>query len=173
MDFDTFLNRIEQKLEQISLKYAGYTDILDADDLLSEMKLHLWESWGKGELKDKTDSYAVQSAYFFARNLMRKTRDAAKKMSIDEILDDGEAPLKDTIPDPNPGVFEITDGNRIVDKIMNNGFSPVEKIIVGMLCEGYTAREIGKKLHISHTMVIKHKNHMAEEVSRNYAYLLV
>ena len=93
---------------------------------------------------------------------MRKTRDAAKKMSIDDVLNDEEAPLKHTIPDTNPGVFEITEGSRIVDIIMNNGFSPIEKEIVGMLCEGYTAREIGRKLNISHTMVIKHKNHMAE-----------
>ena len=33
MEFDELIDRIEPKLEQLGLKYSGYTDLLDGSDL--------------------------------------------------------------------------------------------------------------------------------------------
>jgi len=49
---------------------------------------------------------------------------------------------------------------------MNNGFSKREKDVFGLLLEGYTVREAGGKLGISHVMVVKLKNKIIKSVTR-------
>jgi DNA-binding CsgD family transcriptional regulator len=49
---------------------------------------------------------------------------------------------------------------------MNNGFSKREKDVFGLLLEGYTVREAGEKLGISHVMVVKLKNRLINKVTK-------
>src|SRR3989339_718152 len=58
-------------------------------------------------------------------------------------------------------------------KIVNNGLSRIEKEIYKLIYNEYTVREIGKKLNISHTMVVKHKKNNLKKVSKYYDFLLV
>jgi hypothetical protein len=146
---------IEAKLRQLSLKYGRRLPFLDPDDLLSEMKVFLlMRCRGKG-LGGKTESYIVQSCYFFLRNYLRKACDGEKLLSLDDPLncppEDGERTrLEEVLPDRGPDTERGAEGNVLYETIMHGGFSWQEKRIVELLCSGFTVREVGRQLGISH-----------------------
>lgn len=181
MNFEVVLHTIAPRLRQIACKYRTAGACMDENDLFAEMTSYLWERWACGDIRGKTESYIVQSCYFHLRNYLRTTREAACRVSMDERArgagriddgDDGAPCLGDMLPDGERDLPAITEGNALYDKIMSNGFLKIEKEIVRLLCDGYNIREIGRMLNISHVMVVKHKKHIAQKVSRKYGRLL-
>ena len=183
MDFETRFNNVFEKLKNIAAKYSGICSYTDADDLYAEMRFHLWKLWREGVLEDKTESYVTQACYFYIRNYLRTAKDTLKPLSLDEPCGsadfsddnggDGMSRLGDMIPDGLPGTSELFESRALYEKIMNNGLSTLEKDIVRYLYNGYTVREIGGILGLSHVMIVKHKKQIAEKVTRNYSSLLV
>ena len=74
--------------------------------------------------------------------------------------------LKENLPSGVESLDKTVDKKMLVDYIMNNGFSKREKDVFGLLLEGYTVREAGGKLGISHVMVVKLKNKIIKSVTR-------
>ena len=182
MNFEVFLNTMAPKLRQIALKFRRSVRFADEEDLLSEMTSFLWENWKRHVFADKTESYILQSCYFHLRNYLRTAREKRGMVSIDEDGesalqsregDDDSFSLKEMLPDRSTDVSSISEGNALYEKIMNNGFKPVEKEIVRLLCDGFTVREIGRRLAISHAMVVKYKKNISDKVSKQYGFLLV
>ena len=73
--------------------------------------------------------------------------------------------LKENLPSGVESLDKTVDKKMLVDYIMNNGFSKREKDVFGLLLEGYTVREAGGKLGISHVMVVKLKNKIIKSVT--------
>jgi DNA-directed RNA polymerase specialized sigma subunit len=93
--------------------------------------------------------------------------------SSDDAGSDSMSRLEDMLPDGLPGMREFFESKALYEKIMNNGLSTLEKDIVRYLYNGYTVREIGSILGLSHVMVVKHKKQIADKVTKNYSSLLV
>jgi RNA polymerase sigma factor (sigma-70 family) len=180
MNYSELFNRLLPKMNQLARKYRQYCSMVDADDLVSEMALHLWEKYQTGAYADKTDSYIVQSCYFHLRNYLRNMQDRQKLCALNETGTDGDyddgsshLALEETIPDGADLPQVVVEGRALYEKIMSNGLSRREKEIISFLYDGMTVREIGRTLRLSHTMVVRYKKNIAEKVSRNYANLLV
>ena len=182
MNFSQLLYDLYPKLKQLACKYQRYTVFADQDDLLNEMEIFLWKQWRTGLWENKTESYIVQACYFHLRNYLRTVQEKVRSRSLDETgvgpardpADQEEGfPCGEMLIDGSPDIEAGLESNALYDTIMNNGFSPLEKEIIARLCEGYTVREIGKKLRISHTMVVKHKKNICNRVYKEYAELLV
>lgn len=179
MNFASVSSLIEPKLRQLAVKYHRIASNLDPDDLYEEMMAHLWELWCSGALEGKTESYIVQACYFHVRNYIRMAGRNRGVLSLDDttpVLGEGGdegLSLSEIVADGAPVPYEETEGRELFETIMNNGFKPIEKEIVRCLIEGFTVREIGGRLHMSHAMVVKHKKNIAERVTRKYSRLLV
>ncbi len=184
MDFETRFYTVFEKLKNIAAKYSSICSYTDADDLYAEMRFHLWKMWREGILEDKTESYITQACYFHIRNYLRNVKDQVKLVSLDEpfgsssnsldvIGGEGSNSLEEMLPDGLPGINEQFESTELYEKIMNNGLSILEKDIIRYLYNGYTVRETGRILGISHVMIVKHKKQIADKVTRNYSSLLV
>ena len=184
MEFETRFENILEKLRNIAAKYSGICSYTDSEDLYAEMKFQLWKLWREGVLDGKTESYITQACYFHIRNYLRTVKDPVKLVSLEEPFDpasnssddiggDSPARLADIMPDGLPGISESFESGALYEKIMNNGFSTLEKHIVRCLYDGYTVREIGRLLGFSHVMIVKHKKQIADKVTINYSNLLV
>jgi len=181
MDFKARFDSISEKLKNIAAKYSGLCAYVDREDLYAEMWLYLWNMWKTGGLENKTESYIVQACYFHMRNYLRTVQDRVKLVSFedfslnssDDAGGENSASLDDIMPDGLPGIGETLESRALYEKIMNNGFSTLEKDIVRYLYSGYTVREIGKILGLSHVMIVRHKKQIADKVTKNYSTLLV
>lgn len=174
MDFEDLLETIKPKLKQLALRYDRYLSYCSEEDMLGEMMGFLWAQWRTGKLDDKTESYIVQACYFHLRNYLRKAKDMYACISIDAGPAEEGRNLKDSIPDAVPAVPEYVEGNNAVARTMDaGGLNRMERIVFEMLLCGYTVREIGEKLDVSHTMVVKHKKNILKKVSKINRTLLV
>lgn len=173
MNFENLVIKITPKLKQLSIKYNGHRSFFDEDDLLSEMILHLWKKWRNKKFTNKTESYIIQSCYFYLRNFLRIVQNKQRFISIDEPINEAGVTLKELIPDRTFDVSEFVEEKMFIKKVMNNGLSKIEKDIFQLLYKEFTIREIGKKLNISHTMVLKHKKKILGKVSKKDVFLLV
>lgn len=184
MEFEERFDNVFVKLKSIAAKYSSICRYTDPEDLYAEMRFHLWRMWKDGILEGKTESYITQACYFYIRNYLRTAKDRAALMSLDEsggtasnTADDAFGAefgcLESAMADGAPDIHELFESKALYEKIMSNGLSTLEKDIVRYLYNGYTVREIGSILGLSHVMVIKHKKHIADKVTKNYSSLLV
>ncbi|HAM38311.1 MAG TPA: hypothetical protein DCP53_02760 [Elusimicrobia bacterium] len=173
MNFNDIIELVKKELEQISLRYNNYSNYVDKNDLFSEMILHLWQEWKCKKFDNKTKSYIIQSCYFYLRNYLRINEDKYKILSLDDSVNDDGLTVKDTISDNSVPMLDVVEYDMVFQKIVNNGLSRIEKEIYKLIYNEYTVREIGKKLNISHTMVVKHKKNILKKVSKYYDFLLV
>jgi RNA polymerase sigma factor (sigma-70 family) len=162
--FNAILQRISQNLMNLARKFRGYCLFVDKDDLYQEMSLHLWDRYKKGELAGKTNAYLIQSCKFHIMNYLRKKKDNVLLTSIDEIVSESGETLKDNLPDTErKPILEDINDDIAIESITKNA-SLKEKKIIDLLYKGFTTREIGDRLGISHVMVVKHKKIIAQRM---------
>ena len=128
------------------------------DDLRQEALIHLWliEIHRPGQ----TRSWYLQSCKFHLLHYLASGR------SVDSIKRrDGQMPYETQLEDPSdrhdpvdPGasVQSFVSARELVS-LLSRGLMPVEKAVLEGLADGLGPREIGRRLNISHTMVIKHR----------------
>jgi RNA polymerase sigma factor (sigma-70 family) len=173
MNFQNLVIKITPKLKQFAFRYNGWHTFCDEGDLFNEMVLHLWKKWRDKSFKDKTESYIVQSCYFYLRNYLRVIQEKQGFVSLNEPINEDGLMFEEIISDQAIPIIEIIEEKLFVDRVMNNGLSKTEKIIFELLYKGFTIREIGKKLNISHVMVLKHKKKMIDKVTKSHSNLLM
>jgi RNA polymerase sigma factor (sigma-70 family) len=163
--FNSIIQRISYKLNAIAQKHTGYCMFISKEDLYQEMCLHLWNRYQKGEVAGKNDSYLVQSCKFHILNYLRKNKSGTLLVSIDKIVSSQDEIDLEKIYDTNLIGCPDSINNAIdVKTIINSSLSNKEKAIITLLQEGHSLREIGRKLGISHVMVIKYKNKIAKKL---------
>ncbi len=154
MKLEKLIENLEPELKGIALKTAGQYPDFDTEDLMQEMFLFLWENLKKGKIKNCTKSYLLQGCWFHLKNYIRTSQNKLPYLSLDYTISDDENCLADTIHS-NENFYDSFEFNIAVSEVMNNGLSDREKEVFSMTLAGYTFREIGEKLEVSHVMVHK------------------
>lgn len=85
---------------------------------------------------------------------------------MEQPLNDNGDMVGDVVQDTAKPIDELADREIVMDEIKNNGFSEKEKAVFFLLSEGRTSREVGKRLDISHVMVLKHKKKLIKDMRK-------
>ena len=166
MEFERLYERVNPRLKKIAGFYGRRGYSFDKDDLYQEMASHLWNNFKRGVPEGINDSYVIKGCEFHILNYIRKEKEKVYKISMEESLNEHGDTLRETLAGDSESLDEIVDKKMLVDHIMNNGFSKREKDVFGLLLEGYTVREAGRKLGISHVMVVKLKSKLIQQVTK-------
>ena len=158
MSFKELHKKLSPTIKRIAYRLNGHYRSFNHDDLYQEATIHLWSSFLKGELGDKTDSYILQGCYFHLRNYIRKVNERSNIVSIDAALNtNDEATVEDVL-----GEYWACDDCRqdlhnkfLVQSIRNNGLNPAERKLLTYFSQGLTTRDIGKRMGVSHVSVVK------------------
>lgn len=158
--FEDLITKISPKLKAIARKLDGRYTSFDDDDLYQEAVLSLWEKYNKDKLAGKTDSYILQGCLFFLKNHIRKVykKIDAKSVSLNAIINEDEGTLEDVLAsrciDPGSSSFETS---LLLEDIYAN-LTEQEREVADLSINDTTVREIGKRLGVSHVMVVKIRN---------------
>lgn len=156
MTYEGLLKRISPKLRGITHRLNSRFTYFNAEDLYQEALLHLWQLFKTGKLADKTDSYILQGCYFYLKNYLRKVRVKVNMVSIETLVNGEDFDLGQVISrEDSVSYFDYLDNKFLAEIIQSNGLTEREKDVLSLCAEGFTTREIGGKLDISHVRVVK------------------
>jgi len=165
MEFEGLVKKVAPKLRAIARKLDGRYTPFDDDDLYQEALLSLWEKYNKNQLSDKTDSYILQGCLFFLKNHIRKVykKIDSVSVSLSAVINENEGTLEDVLASRHPAAASSSlDSDLLLEDIYEK-LSEKEKQIVGLCLDDLTIREIGRRLGISHVMVLKIKNKIKDK----------
>lgn len=166
MAFEELLERISPKLKGITYKIHGSFHPFSEEDLYQEAVLQLWVDYNNGKLSDKTDSYVLQGCYFYLKNYMRTARDKTTLISMNMPDEEGHQ-LEDVLSSAEGcPTGEDSDMDTLMEEVFKNELSHKEKEIVFFYLQGWTTREIGERLGISHVSIVKFEEKIREKCKR-------
>ncbi|MCK4852452.1 MAG: sigma-70 family RNA polymerase sigma factor [Candidatus Omnitrophica bacterium] len=157
MEYENLVDRLSPKIKAISRKVNRRYSYCDENDFYQEAILHLWMQFQQGGLREKTDSYILQGCYYFLKNYIRKLCKSVdnNSVSIYSVIDENGLTIEDTIAS---GAYiaetESVEIYLLLDE-SEERFTEREKNIFYYQLEGFTTREIGEKIGVSHVMVVK------------------
>src|SRR5258706_3551678 len=136
------------------------------DDLLQEALIHLWLT----ELAraGQTRSWYLQSCkyhlmhYLGAGRSVDSTKRRAGQLQFAEDFEECDWVLND---DSGASVFGWVSARDIMS-LLTPHLHAQEKAVLACFADGLRVREIGRKLNISHTMVIRHRRKIASLLKR-------
>lgn len=155
MSFETLFNRISPRIKRMAKSYKANCSFLDEDDLYQEMCIHLWNNFKEGLPGHINDAYVVRGCNLYLLNVLRKEKEKVQVLSLENPFNEDGNTLKDVLPDTREPFDSYIEKKITIEDIKNNGFSRREKKVFTLRLSGFTLREIGKKLGISHVMVLK------------------
>lgn len=136
-------------------------------DLLQEATVQLWRA--QTQRPGQTRSWYLQSCKFRVQHYLAAGRsvDSTKRrngwLELDPDSEDGERILNEA--DSSESVFASVSARDILAQLAPR-LESQERRVLHCFAEGMGAREIGRKLKISHTMVIKHRRRIASLLLR-------
>jgi len=163
MDFIEVYNRVSPRIRRIAFRYRNYLADADEDDLYQEMCRYLWEHYRDGADGSVNDYYIARGCEFHILNYLRTKKEKARLSRLEDPINENGDMLKDVLSDGSESMDISVDRKIIIDTIMNNGFTKREKEVFKLLLEGYTTREAGERLGISHVMVVKSKKNLVRK----------
>ncbi|MCX8022752.1 MAG: sigma-70 family RNA polymerase sigma factor [Syntrophorhabdaceae bacterium] len=163
MSFETIVKRISPKLKLIAHRLNGHHTFFNDEDLYQEALLQLWVNFKEGNLDDKNDSYILKGCYFHLKNYLRKNLDEVGYVSIENPIGNDEYKIEDMLCSEEVDIYRCLEEKIDFDRIEEAYLDERERNVLSMLIEGNSMREIGKRLNISHVMVIKIKNRIKEK----------
>lgn len=176
MDFEKIYEKIEPKVRAIANSVNYYPSWLDKDDLFQEASLHLWRLWKEDGFGKNTDAYILQGGKFYLKNYIRCVNDGLQTLCLDETSNDRKNTFKDLLPDKT-NVSQNIENKIFFEEMLNNGLTKKEKQVLFCMWRGfrykkngYTTREIGNLLGISHVRVIKIKENIKKKIEMDLRY---
>lgn len=166
MDFEILYTRLSPILQKIAKGYNGRSLFIDADDLYQEMSIYLWVNYKDGVPAHINDAYIANGCKLHICNYLRKNRTKATVLSLENPLDEDGSTIKDNLCAQTESLHRYLDRKMTFAEIRNNGFSRREKEVLSYLTKGFTVREIGARLGISHVMVLKYKKRIIKKWQR-------
>jgi RNA polymerase sigma factor (sigma-70 family) len=163
MRFEQMVSKVSPGLRNIARKLDGrYTTFTD-DDLYQEAMVDLWLKHKAGATVDKTDSYLLQGCFFFLKNYIRKAYNSADRVSssLQEYVT--EDLTREDLLEQKGGDFSVALENKVLLEQFWKLLNSREKTVLSLMAEGRTSREIGRKIGLSHVMVLKIKNRIQEK----------
>ena len=129
------------------------------EDLIQEAIIHLWLR--EKECPGQTPSWYIQSCRLHLQNLLRKGRsvDGGKRRHTNgspvemEVQEDLETSVDDTL-------LSLVCARDLVAEL-GKWLTPAEKQILSLAHDGLSLREIGQRLNLSHTSILRHRRHIA------------
>ncbi len=153
--FDEMMKKLSPTLRGIAHRMNGHFTFFTDDDLYQEALAHLWASFGRGALRDKTDSYILQGCYFYLKNYLRTSLDKAKLVSLSELIDGQDVSIEESLASKDTNARDDLDAGLLAENIVFKSLDARERLVLRYSTEGLTIREIGKRLGVSHVMVVK------------------
>jgi len=164
-----FNNRIAMYLDDPSVKESLLRmtgsitpNFAFRQDLLQEAWVHLWLT--ETRRPGQTKSWYLQSAKFHVLHYLTSGRsvDSRKRWRGYSRLDpDCEQPEEfPELVDPGDSVLSQVSARDIIS-LLSPHLSPCENAVLEGLADGLGVREIGRRLKISHTMVVRHRSKIA------------
>ncbi len=167
MSFQQLVSRISPKLRLITHKLNGRFTFFNDEDLFQEALIHLWRDFTDNKLSDKTESYILQGCYFYLKNYIRKTKDKKNLISLDAKLNEEGEELEGLLPSTDfESYLEHLNNELLIEKIQNNGLTKREREVLSLCLEGLTTREIGRRIGVSHVMVVKLKSRLKNKCTK-------
>jgi DNA-binding CsgD family transcriptional regulator len=138
------------------------TDLTLREDLMQEALIHLWQR--EEHCPGQTECWYMQSCRFHISNFLRHGRslDSWKHRQArlffpgtNEWL---ETPTAETAASESPlGLVSV----REIIALLSKWLTATETKVLDCLADGLSAREISRRLNISHTMVNRHRRGIA------------
>lgn len=163
MVYEDIVKRLSPTLRRITYKLNGHFSFFDDDDLYQEALANLWVLFRKDELSDKTDSFILQGCFYHLKNYIRKAMDRADIISLNGNIGEDETTLEEIFALEDSRPRDDLETRLLEDEVLSNGLTEREKKIVLLSLEGFTVREIGQRLGISHVRVIKLKGRIKKK----------
>lgn len=163
MSFESLVARISPTLKRITHRLNGHHSFFDDDDLFQEALIHLWVRYNDGTLADKTDSYILQGCYFHLRNYLRKVQEKATVLSLNTGAGDDGFSLEDLVAMDGTISFDNLESRLDVEAGEEKYFTDREKMVLSLMLEGMSMREIGARVGVSHVMVLKIRNRIKDK----------
>ncbi len=137
------------------------------DDLFQEALIHLWIT--EARRPGQTRSWYLHSCKFHLQHYLAsgrsvdsiKRRDGRVDFEADTEYDVGVRGVLDT----GDSVLSFVCARELMG-LLSRQLLPPEKAVLECLADGLGPREIGRRLNISHTMVIKHRCKIASLLIR-------
>ncbi len=132
------------------------------DDLLQEGMIHLWRL--EERQPQQTLSWYLQSCRFHLRDYLALGRsvDSWKRrhllVSVPAQGQDDDEPAQHAVAD-TVIISEISAEEMI--GMLNRRLTPGQRLVMAGLAEGFSCREIARKLKVSHNAVAKHRRKIA------------
>lgn len=162
--FENLLNRISPKLKGIVYKITQYIHTFDADDLYAQATLHLWDEYQQNKLSDKTDSYILQSCYFYLKNYVRKESPSLDWAQVSALNHELALECFDTaFFNEHPIDHRSVDMDDLMEEVFNHHLGLREKEVAFFYLQGWTTREIGQRLGVSHVSIVKIQSKIREK----------
>jgi len=137
------------------------------EDLLQEAMVHLWLT--ETRRPGQTRSWYLQSCRFHLQHYLNSGRsiDSAKRwrdqLPLTEYGSDEEGATE--VGDSGNSVLTSVSAREIMS-LLAPLLTPQEQAVLDGLANGLGLREIGRKMNLSHTMVIRHRRKIAELFSK-------
>ncbi len=164
MEFKELVDKFSKRIRYLVSNSVIPSQGIGKEDLYQEILIHLWQSWSQGELEGKTDSYIIKGCYFYLKNYLRKFGEKARIINLNEPIDEeSDISLGELIPDPRPLFDERIDNILFIQQMKEKELTRRENEVFELLSQGYTLRDIGKSLGISHVRVLKIKEHISKK----------
>ncbi|MFA5116661.1 MAG: sigma-70 family RNA polymerase sigma factor [Candidatus Omnitrophota bacterium] len=167
MEFEELVKKLSPTLKRITYKLNGHFTFFSDEDLFQEALIRLFEEFQEGKLEDKTDSYILQGCYFHLKNYIRKTRDNAQMVSLSSLINEEGSELEEMLPSDVNFPHPASGQDRVlIGGLEDSGLTEREKRLISLCMEGFTVRQIGEKLGVSHVMVVRLRNDIRNKCRR-------
>ncbi len=130
------------------------------EDLMQEALAQLWHL--EEERPGQRQCWYLQGCRFYLQNLLRAGRsmDATKHRWAQMFAAISEDSSEAGSPQANEGLLEAISARDLIS-VLSEWLTPKEKDALLCLADGLSAREIAKRLNISHTLVNRHRRRIA------------
>jgi RNA polymerase sigma factor (sigma-70 family) len=162
--FEDMMKKLSPTLRRIAHRLNGRFTFFNEDDLFQEAITHLWLTYNKGTLSDKTDSYILQGCFFYLKNYIRTALDKATLTSLQELINESESPLEELIAAKGNSATDVID-DKLIKEYTDARLDDRERKVLELAYEGLTVREIGRRLGISHVMVVKIRGRLKKKIT--------
>ncbi len=137
------------------------------DDLVQEALVHLWRT--ERRRPGQTRSWYLQSCRFHVQHCLASGRsvDSVKRWVGRLEVEAVEGGQEMEVPAAGPECCVVNQvGARDLVAMLTARLGASEGAVLAWLMEGLSTREIGRRLGISHTMVVKHRRRIATLLRR-------